>query len=249
MRPVDYAVIAASYDELPIRARIEPDARLGKALSRVPGGRVLDVGCGTGLWLARQAAHFGEAASQWCGVDPSEAMLARARARLPHADLRVAPAECLPFDDAAFRYVATRFAHHHFDNLDAAIDALIRVLEPGGGMHWVNIAPERMPGAWVFAWFPGSRALNARYVAAEALVARLEARGLRTQWNVATTQGTIDAREALVQAKRRDQSHLYALDDDEHARGLATLEALVAREPAATLPTESAVLTIDAQKP
>ena len=249
MRPVDYAVIAASYDELPIRARIEPDARLGEALARAPGGRVLDVGCGTGLWLARQAARFGDAASSWCGVDPSEAMLARARARLPEADLRVAPAERLPFDDASFRYAATRFAHHHFDDLDAAIDALHRVLEPGGRLHWVNIAPEHMAGAWVFAWFSEARRMNARYVPVEQLVARLEGRGFRARFAVACTQGTIAVREAIVQARRRDQSHLYALDDDAHARGLAALEALAAREPDATLPTESAVVTIDAERP
>lgn len=54
---------------------------------------MLDVGCGTGSWLAAQARAFAERGASWFGVDPSDAMLARARAKLPQAALHTAPAE------------------------------------------------------------------------------------------------------------------------------------------------------------
>ena len=63
-----------------------------------PGTAVLDVGCGTGLTLVL-ASERGAVPS---GVDISPGLLAIARDRLPHADLREAGMESLPFGDAAF---------------------------------------------------------------------------------------------------------------------------------------------------
>ena len=63
-----------------------------------PGMAVLDVGCGSGLTLVL-AAERGAVPS---GVDISPGLLAIARDRLPHADLREADMESLPFGDAAF---------------------------------------------------------------------------------------------------------------------------------------------------
>jgi len=65
-----------------------------------PGERVLDVGCGTGALTSVLAEIVG--AELVAGVDPSEPFVERARERVPGADLRVAPAEALPFEDDTF---------------------------------------------------------------------------------------------------------------------------------------------------
>lgn len=66
------------------------------------GETLLDVGCGTGNHLLM----FKQLGLDVCGVDPSEPMLEVAREKLgPGAELRVACAEDLPFDDNSFDMV------------------------------------------------------------------------------------------------------------------------------------------------
>jgi SAM-dependent methyltransferase len=246
MRPVDYEIIARTYDDDPIRSALGPDPHLTATVAERGGARVLDVGCGTGLWLEAQARAF--PALSVAGVDPSPAMLARAAARLPRADLRVAPAEAIPHPDAAFDVVASRFAYHHFRDLARALDELARVLAPGGLLHLANIVPARMAGAWVFAWFPTATEMNARYPAPEALRDALAERGLRSELAFEARASEVPIAEALRIARVRDQSHLHALDDDAYAAGLAALEAAAAREPERRLPTESTVLRVHARR-
>ena len=61
---------------------------------------MLDVGCGTGLLTAELAAVVG--ADSVSAVDPSEPFVDACRRRVPGADVHLATAEDLPFDDAAF---------------------------------------------------------------------------------------------------------------------------------------------------
>src|SRR5688572_1104848 len=71
------------------------------ALSRVGAGmRALDVGCGTGLLTSELVRVLGPA--NVVAIDPSEAFVTAARARLPGVDVRVGPAEDLPFEDGSF---------------------------------------------------------------------------------------------------------------------------------------------------
>ncbi|HEY1286381.1 MAG TPA: class I SAM-dependent methyltransferase [Solirubrobacterales bacterium] len=74
------------------------------ALSEVgveAGATVLDIGCGSGVFL-RLAADRGARAF---GVDASAALLELARKRVPEADLRLGEMEALPFDDDRFDLV------------------------------------------------------------------------------------------------------------------------------------------------
>ena len=93
-----------------------------------PTTRFLDMGCGTGE-LCRQAADRGATVS---GIDAAEGMIDRARARLPHADLRVGAIENLPWDDDSFD-VVTGFNSFQFaaERLDGFREAR-RVARPRG---------------------------------------------------------------------------------------------------------------------
>jgi SAM-dependent methyltransferase len=76
-----------------------------EAIRRVgvtPGQRVLDVGCGTGVFL-RLVAERGAVPF---GLDASQALLEIARERVPEADLRVGEMEQLPYDDDTFDLVS-----------------------------------------------------------------------------------------------------------------------------------------------
>jgi len=66
-----------------------------------PGQRVLDIGCGTGVFL-RLVADRG---AKPFGLDASEALLEIARERVPEADLRAGEMERLPYDADSFDLV------------------------------------------------------------------------------------------------------------------------------------------------
>ena len=101
------------------------------ATAGVQAERVLELGTGTGETALRVRA--GQPAAQWIGIDASEAMLARARERLPDADLRLQRLEDeLP--EGTFDLVVSALVVHHLDGAGkrALFARVARVLRPGG---------------------------------------------------------------------------------------------------------------------
>jgi phosphatidylethanolamine/phosphatidyl-N-methylethanolamine N-methyltransferase len=99
------------------------------------GGRVLEVGIGTGISLPQYAAHV-----RIFGTDISEAMLRKAKARVAELRLKnveglaVMDAEKLEFPDNSFDVVMAQYVVTAVPNPEAALDEFARVLRPGGEM-------------------------------------------------------------------------------------------------------------------
>ncbi len=98
--------------------------------------RVLDIGCGTGLASIPLIVNGFEVV----GIDASPAMLAKARAAYPQARWVAGRAEALPFEDDSFDLVISAQAFHQVDR-GAAMEALVRVLRPGGiaALWWKHL--------------------------------------------------------------------------------------------------------------
>ena len=103
-----------------------------KAAERI-GGRILEVGVGTGLSLA----DYGRG-TRVVGVDISEPMLEKARNRveaqgLSHVEaLEVMDAEHLTVPDASFDVVVAQYVVTAIPNPERALDEFARVVRPGG---------------------------------------------------------------------------------------------------------------------
>ena len=91
------------------------------------GDRVLDVGCGTGVFLRAVTDRGGRA----YGLDASRALLRVARSRVPEADLRVGDAESLPHEDDSFDLVTGFNSFFFADDMVAALREAGRVAKPG----------------------------------------------------------------------------------------------------------------------
>ncbi|MGJ4891909.1 class I SAM-dependent methyltransferase [Bradyrhizobium sp. HKCCYLR20261] len=103
------------------------------------GGRILDVGVGTGLSLSDYART-----TKICGVDISEPMLRRAQARVRELKLlnvetlAVMDAKHLAFPNDFFDAVVAQYVITAVPDPEATLDDFIRVLKPGGELILVN---------------------------------------------------------------------------------------------------------------
>jgi phosphatidylethanolamine/phosphatidyl-N-methylethanolamine N-methyltransferase len=103
------------------------------------GGRILDVGVGTGISLPDYAPH-----NRLVGVDYSEPMLRKAHERvvtqkLTHVDaLAVMDAKHLGFPDGYFDVVVAQYVITAVPEPEATLDEFARVLKPGGEIILVN---------------------------------------------------------------------------------------------------------------
>jgi ubiquinone/menaquinone biosynthesis C-methylase UbiE len=108
--------------------------------------RALDLGCGGGHVAYRLAPHAGAVVA----CDLSGEMLAAVRdaaaARgLANIASERAPAERLPFPDAAFDFVATRFSAHHWRDLGAGLAEAHRVAQPGAPAIFIDAVSPGKP--------------------------------------------------------------------------------------------------------
>lgn len=84
-------------------------------------GKILDVGCGTGL------LHDLYPRASIIGIDVSKGMLSHHK-----GERYLASADSIPFPDGFFDSVVCRSVLHHLPNPKRALEEIVRVLKPGG---------------------------------------------------------------------------------------------------------------------
>jgi phosphatidylethanolamine/phosphatidyl-N-methylethanolamine N-methyltransferase len=148
----------------------ERGRRAAIAAAEQVGGRILEVGVGTGISLPDYSRD-----NRIFGVDISDAMLDKARERvaefrLHHVEgLEVMDAEHLAFPDASFDVVMAQYVVTAVPNPEAALDEFARVLKPGGEIvilsrvgaeaglrrtveHWISPATRKLGFRTEFQW-------------------------------------------------------------------------------------------------
>ncbi|WP_287497464.1 class I SAM-dependent methyltransferase [Pandoraea sp. CB10b_02] len=112
--------------------------RARETARRVPSGRLLDVGCGTGGATLAIAGALGER-WQCTGVDISAPMIATARSRAAHARVPIeflsADVQTHDFPAGQFDLVVSRLGVMFFDDPVAAFDNLRTAAKPGAWLH------------------------------------------------------------------------------------------------------------------
>jgi phosphatidylethanolamine/phosphatidyl-N-methylethanolamine N-methyltransferase len=129
-----YARWAPVYD-LVFGALFDRGRRAAVAAAERIGGRILEIGVGTGLTLPGYSSR-----NRIIGIDLSEAMLRKARRRVADLSLQnvekleLMDAEHLSFPDGSFDVVVANHVISTVPNPEAALDECARMLRPGGEM-------------------------------------------------------------------------------------------------------------------
>ncbi len=148
-----YARWAPVYD-LAFTAVMAPGRRAAVAAAQRQGGKILDVGVGTGLELPMFRRDV-----ELVGVDLSEPMLRRAHSRVIRERLEQVSGLCvmdatrLAFADGQFDAVVAPYVLTVVPDPQATLAELARVTRLGGEIVLVNhVGAESGPIAWIERW-------------------------------------------------------------------------------------------------
>jgi SAM-dependent methyltransferase len=108
-----------------------------RALAPWAGKTIVDLGCGTGFWLAKYAGQ----AARVIGIEPDPAVRARAvqaAGELAGTEVLAGSAEHTGLPDRSADVVHARFAYFFPPGTDAGLTEVLRVLRPGGRLIAVD---------------------------------------------------------------------------------------------------------------
>ena len=137
---------ANAYVESAVHARGEDLAALEAIVAKTAPARALDLGCGGGhvaYLLARHAARV-------VAVDLSADMLAAVSRTakdkgLTNIETHRASVERLPFADASFDHVVTRYSAHHWLDFEGGLREARRVAKPGSPAIFMDVFAPGVP--------------------------------------------------------------------------------------------------------
>ena len=228
---VNYDQIAPAYHQRYALNALKGVAAALLALVRECGAQqILEVGCGTGRWLAELQA----VAHRVYGLDLSPGMLGQARQQDARFRLMCAHATRLPFPGAAFDLVFCVNALHHFDAPRVFISEARRLLRPGGALAVVGMDPHTGRDDWyVYHYFEGTLAAD---------LARFPSAGTILDWMIASGFDQVERRVAEHISRhfvgrevlgdyflqKHSTSQLALLTDEAYAAGVRRIEAALA---------------------
>jgi SAM-dependent methyltransferase len=233
MRPVavDYDRLADRFDE---RYKHQTYPGIQRELRRLivrPGIDVLEVGCGTGHWLA--------ALSDLCvrlhGVDPSPAMLEKARFQPVEAKLACASAENLPFSSNSVDVIFCVNAFHHFLDPNKFLRDSGSLLRNTGRLAIFGLDPHSPDVKWyLYEHFPGLQEKDLeRYIPHKEIGRLMAEAGFQ---NVVTTQVDRIQKAYLGEEvlsdpflDRTSTSQLQLISEEAYTQGRQNIASLIER--------------------
>ncbi len=176
---------AAMYDRINAREERRLGPIIRPKLQSDLTGRVLEIGAGTGASFS-----YYPPTTEVLATEPDPHMFARAQKRLAdlgltNIELRQAPAEALPFDDASFDHALCSLVFCTVADVPRGLREIHRVLKPGGTFRFLEHVRNDESRFWgtvhdvitpVWSWLGAGCHPNRRTQQA------IEAAGFRIEW-------------------------------------------------------------------
>ncbi len=180
---------------------------------------MLDIGCGTGRFLAQLAP----VAKAW-GVDASSEMLEVARTRAGVAGLKLGTAEQLPFKDGWFERATMWLVAHLVDRPRAFAEAR-RVLSGDGRFAVATFDPSYFDAFWLNELFPSMEAADReRFPTVGELEGTLREAGFEPRLLRLSQRGSLSRTDALERIRGKHISTFDLISDEEYEAGLERAE-------------------------
>ena len=183
---------------------------------------VLEVGCGSGNYSRALVDLTGCTA---VGVDPSEAMLAQAKAQSEAIQFQLGRAEQLDFPDGHFDFVFSVDVIHHVKDQAAYYQQAARVLEPGGNLCTATDSAEvigrRRP---LSNFFPQTVEVELKRYPRIATLRRVMAAAGFRQISEAVVEFAYPLTD-MAAYRDRAFSSLHLISDEAFEQGIARMEA------------------------
>jgi ubiquinone/menaquinone biosynthesis C-methylase UbiE len=228
---VDYDAIAPGYNRRFVAGSDRGVAVALSALAQdIEAGDVLEVGCGTGHWLA----GLGAVAPRRYGLDLSAGMLQQARRRGQNLRLVRGRAGRLPFPAGTFDLVYCANALHHFQQRRQFIFEARRLLRPDGVLAVVGTDPRLIRDRWyIYHYFEDTYQTDlARFPSWGTVLDWMAAAGFcHVAWQHVAQIADDKVGRAVLQdpfLEKTACSQLALLSDDQYAAGLRRIEATLA---------------------
>jgi SAM-dependent methyltransferase len=135
---------AHTYVESAVHAQGEDLDTLAGIIEQVAPARALDLGSGGGHVAYRMALHALSVVALDISADMLASVAATAHSKgLSNIETVQAHAEQLPFADARFDFLASRFSAHHWHDFEAGLRQARRVAKPGATALFIDVCAPR----------------------------------------------------------------------------------------------------------
>jgi cytosine/adenosine deaminase-related metal-dependent hydrolase/ubiquinone/menaquinone biosynthesis C-methylase UbiE len=135
-----YRLVSRAYDAEPNPMLLLEQRFLEQLLPPIKSLDIVDVGCGTGRWLAILAERQPRTL---LGVDFSAEMLLQAKRKLRGAaKLVLADCNCIPFPRFSADLILSSFVTSYLEDLDAFVQQARRLLRADGSIFLTDLHPE-----------------------------------------------------------------------------------------------------------
>ncbi len=191
---------------------------------------IVDVGCGTGRFCEALADEFD---AQVIGVDPSPAMLAKARSSTsnPRVQYHDGSAESLPVADDSACLIYMSMAYHHLSDVALAGREFRRVLRDGGLVCIRNSTKELLESVPYLEYFPTARDANHHRIPSQQdVIDTMRSSGFSLVAHEVVEQRFADSpHEYCHKISQRGLSDLVRLSDAEFETGVRSMKEAIAR--------------------
>ncbi len=252
MKTTNYSKIAEKYDKNQFRVdeiRYDNDLKDYIEKNEKSEYNVLDLSCGTGLYLEKQINFFDGVNINWKGLDLSEQMLKKASEKVTTVEFTNANVEDMPYPSEVFDFISNNYAFHHYMDKEKALNEIYRILQKGGIYKLHNIAIHDMPKWWIYHYFPTTFYEDIkRFWNKEVIFNELTTRGLEVNLKIEYRMDNVRVDDYLDYAVNRDISVLTLIRDKDYEEGLERMKYDVKNNPDKTIVNEFAEMFIIAKK-
>jgi ubiquinone/menaquinone biosynthesis C-methylase UbiE len=124
-------------------ARYQGAIKMREYLSSLPGKSILDIGCGSGLDIEFIDSKNPKSIA---GLDTSAELITITKERVPHADIRLGDFNYLPWGNAVFDIVWSKYALQHATDINTPLQEIYRILKVNGTVLLQVTHPMRTAG-------------------------------------------------------------------------------------------------------